>query len=124
MSQTHFSPLSAQALWSLARGEALSLDIGPGPRELSVSEGRLWITQSGSADDIWLKPGQSVLLKSGARVVMEGWPAAQFQLLVPPTACPDLLLRQLERQQQQQAAATAPRRPEASVPAGSGLATA
>ncbi|QPF72319.1 DUF2917 domain-containing protein [Roseateles sp. DAIF2] len=93
MSQTQF----AQALWSLARGEALSLDIGPGPRELSVTEGRLWLTRQGSAsqaaEDIWLEPGQSVQLRSGSRVVVEGWPQASFQLLVPPAACPQMATR-------------------------------
>jgi hypothetical protein len=78
---------SARAPWELARGEALSLDIGPGPRELSVTEGRVWLTQSGALEDVWLQPGQSVLLASGARVVVEGYPAAKFQLLVPPAAC-------------------------------------
>ncbi|MFY8118643.1 MAG: DUF2917 domain-containing protein [Roseateles sp.] len=107
MNSKQVFPPAAQALWTLARGEALSLDIGPGPRELSVSAGRLWLTQSGELEDVWLSPGQSVLLRSGARVLMEGWPEAQFQLLVPPIACPDLLLRQLERRQQQRAATAA-----------------
>ena len=84
MSQMQFS---APAPWELARGEALSLDIGPGARELSVTEGRVWLTQSGVLEDLWLSPGQSVLLASGARVVVEGYPAAKFQLLVPPAAC-------------------------------------
>lgn len=84
----------SQALWSLPRGEALSLSIGPGQRELSVAAGRLWLTLQGSADaqaqDIWLEAGQSVELASGSRVVVEAWPEAQFQLLVPPAACPQL----------------------------------
>jgi hypothetical protein len=83
-----------QALWTVQQGEALSLTIGPGPRELSVAEGRLWLTQQGSAerpaDDLWLEPGQSVQLASGSQVVIEAWPVAQFQLLVPPAACPEL----------------------------------
>jgi hypothetical protein len=107
MNSKQFFPPAAQALWSLARGEALSLDVGPGPRELSVSAGRLWLTQSGELEDVWLSPGQSVLLRSGARVLLEGWPEAQFQLLVPPIACPDLLLRQLERRQRSASAAGA-----------------
>jgi hypothetical protein len=85
---------SSQALWEISEGEALSLTIGPGQRELSVAEGRLWLTLQGSserpAQDIWLEPGQSVQLASGSRVVVEAWPAAQFQLLVPPTACAQL----------------------------------
>jgi hypothetical protein len=82
---------SQQALWEVTQGEALSLSIGPGARELAVTEGRLWLTLQGRADapaeDIWLAPGQSVLLASGSRIVMEGWPQAHFQLLVPPSAC-------------------------------------
>jgi len=85
---------SSQALWEISEGEALSLTIGPGQRELSVAEGRLWLTLQGSAkqpaQDIWLDPGQSVQLASGSRVVVEAWPAAQFQLLVPPAACAQL----------------------------------
>lgn len=85
---------SQQALWDVAQGEALSLSIGPGARELAVAEGRLWLTLQGSADqpaqDIWLEPGQSVHLASGSRVVVEAWPQARFQLLVPPSACTQL----------------------------------
>lgn len=84
----------SQALWSLPQGEALSLSIGPGQRELSVAAGRLWLTLPGNADaqaqDIWLEAGQSIQLASRSQVVIEAWPAAQFQLLVPPAACPQL----------------------------------
>lgn len=103
MSQMQFS---ASAPWELARGEALSLDIGPGPRELSVTEGRIWLTQSGVLEDVWLLPGQSVTLKSGARVVLEAWPEAQFQLLVPPAACP--VLRQRRRAKPAASASASP----------------
>ena len=88
---------SSQALWQLSQGEALSITIGPGSRELSVAEGRLWLTLQGRADapaeDVWLEPGQSVQLASGSRVVVEAWPQAQFQLLVPPSACAELARR-------------------------------
>jgi hypothetical protein len=94
---------SQQALWTLAAGEALSLPIGPGARELSVAEGRVWLTLKGSrqapAQDIWLAAGESLALASGSQVVIEAWPQAAFQLLVPPTACP-----QVRRQQRQPAA--------------------
>lgn len=79
---------STHSLWSLSSGKAMSLAIGPGPRELGVTEGRLWLTRQGREDqlteDVWLEPGQSVQLDSGTQVVIEAWPAAQFQLLVPP----------------------------------------
>lgn len=82
-----------QSVWLLPSGEALSLEIGPGARELSVVEGRVWLTQAGSLQDIWLEPGQSVALASGSQIVLEAWPSAQFQLLVPPSACPSLARR-------------------------------
>lgn len=83
-----------QALWQLNAGEALTLPIGPGVRLLRVSEGRLWLTQSGSsqapAKDVWLQAGESVQLASGSQVVLEAWPRAAFQLLVPPSACSEV----------------------------------
>ena len=95
MSQSQHSP----SVWSVSQGEAVSLSIGPGPRELSVTEGRLWLTLRGELDeqpeDHWLEPGQSVHLESGSRVVMEAWPQAQFQLLVPP--CEDFVRQQAAR---------------------------
>lgn len=108
----------SQSLWTLSQGEALSLDIGPGERELSVAQGRLWLTQAGSLEDLWLEPGQSVQLAGGARVVVEGWPQAQFQLLVPPSACASL-------QRQRASAARASASSSAHRPASSsGLAAA
>lgn len=95
MSQFH-----QHSVWSVSQGEAMSLSIGPGLRELSVTEGRLWLTLRGEldqpAEDYWLESGQSVQLPSGSRVVMEAWPQAQFQLLVPP--CEDIVRRQAARQ--------------------------
>lgn len=82
---------STSALWSVLQGTARSLNIGPGARELRVTHGSLWLTGQGTArepaQDVWLEEGQSVRLASGSRVVLEGYAAAQFQLLVPPTAC-------------------------------------
>ncbi|MDC8784619.1 DUF2917 domain-containing protein [Roseateles koreensis] len=86
---------SQQGLWHLGAGEALGLDIGPGERTLVLSTGRLWLTltQPASAhwssalpEDVWLEAGQSLHLAHGAQVVVEAWPKATFQLLVPP--CP------------------------------------
>lgn len=80
----------AQALWTLAAGEALSLPISAGPRELSVARGRVWLTVPGSAgapaQDQWLEAGQTARVAAGSRAVVEGWPDAQFLLLVPPAA--------------------------------------
>ena len=91
----------SQALWRLAEGEALSFKVGPGARELRVSSGRLWLTQPGRpeapSEDVWLQAGQSLALASGSQVVIEAWPQAAFQLLVPPSACPALQARLGER---------------------------
>lgn len=69
----------------------MTLRIGPGPRVLQVREGRLWLTSPGSADelsmDVWMLSGESVELPDGLAVVLEAWPSARFELLVPPKAC-------------------------------------
>jgi len=79
------------AQWAVAAGHALPLSIGPGERELHVTEGRLWLTREGTLqsppEDIWLAAGDSIALDSGSRWVAEGWGEARFQLLVPPRAC-------------------------------------
>ncbi len=73
-----------QANWRVEKGEALRLEIGPGTRALQVVQGRVWLTQSGCSGDLWLEAGQSVELDAGQEVLIEAWPEAQFQLLVPP----------------------------------------
>ncbi len=83
---------SDAASWALAQGQALTLPIGPGDRLLRVSEGRVWATRLHGEPgllpaDAWLEPGDSLQVESGAVLVVEGWPAARFQLLVPPRAC-------------------------------------
>lgn len=76
------------AQWTLAPGEVRSLRIGPGPRLLQVAQGSVWLTSQGSPqappEDVWLGAGDSVALDDAAKVVIEGWPQARFQLLVPP----------------------------------------
>lgn len=82
---------SQAAAWTVAPGEARPLEIGPGPRLLRVTQGRLWLTVPGTADapaqDVWLDSGDSVVLPNGSRALLEAWPSAEFQLLVPPEAC-------------------------------------
>lgn len=82
------SQQSTSAQWVLRPGEVRSLRIGPGPRLLSVAEGSMWLTAKGAieepADDVWLGAGDSIALADGREVVIEGWPQASFQLLVPP----------------------------------------
>ena len=81
----------SDAYWSVGAGQVRTLRIGPGMRVLRVAEGPLWLTVSGTPDDppqdLWLEGGEAVLLDSGAEIVVEGWPAASFQLIVPPQAC-------------------------------------
>lgn len=87
MTQTQHSAGPAQ--WHVARRQALSLSIGPGPRELHLTHGQLWLTRAGTAqapaEDLWLQAGDTLALASGSRWVVEGWGGeARFQLLVPP----------------------------------------
>lgn len=94
LEKQHSSTPSA-AQWALQGGEAMRLEIGPGLRELHVTEGRLWLTREGTpdepAEDLWLTAGESVELASGSEWVIEGWGhdahETRFQLLVPPQAC-------------------------------------
>ena len=91
MTSAQQSTPDGSAQWALGRGEALSLGVGPGARELHVTEGRLWLTRESTrhaaSEDIWLAAGDSLALESGSRWVIEGWGSARFQLLVPPQAC-------------------------------------
>ncbi|WP_423596010.1 DUF2917 domain-containing protein [Roseateles sp. MS654] len=79
------------AAWTLSKGEAMRLPIGPGRRELHVLEGRVWVTQRGDlslpSNDYWLSAGETLEVDSGAELLIEAWPTARFQLLVPPQAC-------------------------------------
>jgi len=81
----------AGALWSVGEGQVRTLRIGPGTRVLRVTAGPLWLTVSGTPDDppqdLWLQDGDAVVLDSGSEIVVEGWPTASFQLIVPPQAC-------------------------------------
>lgn len=90
LEKQHSSTPSA-AQWALQGGEALHLEIGPGLRELHVTEGRLWLTREGTAkapaEDVWLVAGDTLSLESGSQWVAEGWGATRFALLVPPQAC-------------------------------------
>jgi ferric-dicitrate binding protein FerR (iron transport regulator) len=78
----------AQSVWHLAGGRALTLAGAAEARRLAVQQGRVWLTLSGTADrpaeDCWLEAGEAVALAPGQTAVLEGWPAAAFELLVPP----------------------------------------
>ena len=85
------SQQSESAAWTLAPGQVRTLTTGPGERLLRVVEGRVWMTLPGSVDepaeDLWLESGDSAVLPEGSHLLLEGWPSARFQLLVPPQAC-------------------------------------
>ena len=85
------SQRSGDSIWSLPARTSRTLRVGPGARVLQVQDGRLWLTTSGTADeaatDLWLEAGESVELGDGLEVVMEAWPTARYQLMVPPSAC-------------------------------------
>lgn len=101
MSSSSMTVLQQSAAWPLPAGEALRLDVGPGDRDLQVTQGRLWLTRAGTpetpAEDLWLQAGDTVALASGSEWVIEGWGRdgqdARFQLLVPPRACAALARR-------------------------------
>ena len=82
----------AQSVWHLDGGRAMTLAGGAEARRLSVARGRVWLTLSGTADepakDQWLEAGEAMALAPGQTAVLEGWPAADFELLVPPTSAP------------------------------------
>lgn len=100
-SMMKISQQSASADWAMPAGEALRLDIGPGARELHVTQGRLWLTREGGAgapaEDLWLCAGDTLALESGSEWVVEGWGhnggETRFQLLVPPRACATMARR-------------------------------
>jgi hypothetical protein len=82
---------SGDSVWSLPARASTTLRVGPGPRVVQVCEGRLWVTATGTRDaepvDVWLAAGDTLDLPDGLTVVVEAWPSARFQLLVPPQAC-------------------------------------
>jgi hypothetical protein len=87
----HKAQRSGTSIWSLPTRASRKMRVGPGPRVLRVCDGRLWLTTEGTpteaATDLWLEPGDEVELAAGLEIVMEAWPAARYQLLVPPSAC-------------------------------------
>ena len=83
---------SGPAEWALGHAQAITLHTGPGPRWLHITEGRAWVTQGATEDgatsiDNWLDCGDMLWAAEGAVLVIEAWPTARFELLVPPQAC-------------------------------------
>ncbi len=75
--------------WQLASGHTLRRVAGQ-PRLLRVAQGRLWVTRDGSlqapAEDVLLKPGDSLALTRGEAVVLEAWGDSAFEWLEPAPA--------------------------------------
>ncbi|MEO3690352.1 DUF2917 domain-containing protein [Roseateles paludis] len=82
--------LEAPALWALPPGQALSLQPASVARQVVACRGRVWLTLDGgpaaAAQDHWLRPGEAFTVPAGQRAVLEGWPAASVQVLLPPPA--------------------------------------
>ncbi|MCY4755387.1 DUF2917 domain-containing protein [Pelomonas aquatica] len=80
----------AQSTWHLDGGRAMTLAGSGEARRLAVARGRVWLTLSGTAEapaeDQWLEAGEALALAPGQTAVLEGWPAADFQLLLPPVS--------------------------------------
>lgn len=80
----------AQSVWHLDGGRAMTLAGGAESRRIAVARGRVWLTLQGTANepaqDQWLQAGEAVALAPGQTAVLEGWPAADFELLVPPVS--------------------------------------
>lgn len=56
---------------SLAAGQAIQ--VSPWPGELTVIDGRVWLTRRGEAADHVLRPGQRLRLDGNAGAVIEAW---------------------------------------------------
>ena len=73
--------------WPLKPHSATRLAAEGHARWLAVTEGRVWLTQSGvgpDGEDVWLAAGERHLLPAGTEWVVEGWPQARIELLEAP----------------------------------------
>lgn len=78
-------------LWRVRRGQALRLPATRMTRLLRLREGQLWVTADGRLgaappEDWWLRPGETLRVPAGARLLASGWPCASFELLEEPNA--------------------------------------
>lgn len=62
---------TAPSTLTLAPGQALPFEPGPGHRTLRVLAGQVWLTQSGDRDDHFLRAGARHALATQGRVVLE-----------------------------------------------------
>ncbi len=64
---------------ALAAGELLRLE-APEALEVRCESGRLWITETDRPDDVWLRAGESALLRGEGAVVLEAVEGARLSL--------------------------------------------
>ena len=91
MQERHVLCTSASArpwLWTLAPRRVQRLAPAGRARWLVLECGRVWLTRSAhslqTGDDVWLAPGDRLLLPAGSEWVAEAWPEARWVLLEAP----------------------------------------
>lgn len=76
--------------WPLPAREARRITAAEAPRWLVVKSGGVWITRSrddfDGVADVWLAPGQALLLPAGTEWIAEGRPEARVVLLLQAPA--------------------------------------
>ena len=70
---------AADALLKLPAGRAMPLGRGGG--ELTVLEGRVWLTRDGDPDDLCVRAGERLRLAAGETVVIEPWDAGHTAIV-------------------------------------------
>lgn len=79
---------SSQRARRLAEGAAERIEATAAARTLLVTRGRLWATRTDGGEDpssdVWLAPGDRLLMPAGAEWVVEGWPGAAYTLSEAP----------------------------------------
>ncbi len=88
----HKSQRSGDSIWSLPAQTSRTLRVGPGARVLQVAGGPALAddcraTPTEAATDLWLEAGRERRAGRWSRSRDGGWPAARYQLMVPPSVC-------------------------------------
>lgn len=79
-----WTPTTARTV-DLGYDQLLVLEARPGAR-VRVLYGNLWLTEEGSAQDVFAASGDEVALRSRGRAVVEGLGLARVQLIEPTPA--------------------------------------
>ncbi len=67
----------------LGGAEVLRLAPARTDRRLCITAGLVWLTLDDQRWDHWLPSGESVVLPAGRAALLQAWPTASFQLLLP-----------------------------------------